>query len=139
MEDRALQLLKKHQLRNTIMRRQVLELFLKADSEALASADLERILDNPDRITLYRTLKTFEQKGLIHQAIDSSGTAKYAICQDDCSEHQHHDNHAHFHCIDCGKTICLEGSVTSQVQVPSGFQVHQQPFVLEGICSSCHV
>ena len=137
MQDKALELLKAHQLRNTTMRRLVLELFLEAGHKALSSSDLESALENPDRITLYRTLKTFEQKGLVHQAIDGSGTTKYAFCQDHCTEHAHHDDHAHFHCSDCGKTICLEGNVQSNIQVPDGFKIQQKHFVLEGTCADC--
>ncbi len=138
MTEKALDILQRHQLRNTAVRRQVLEQFLQAGHKALSNSDLEDALENPDRITLYRTLKTFEQKGIVHQAIDGSGTTKYALCQDECSEHEHHDDHAHFHCHDCGKTICLEGSIKSAVQLPEGFQVQQKHFVLEGTCADCH-
>lgn len=137
MQEKVLELLKSYQLRNTVMRRQVLELFLKAGHKALSSNNLESALEKTDRITLYRTLKTFEQKGIIHQAIDGSGVTKYALCHDQCSEHDHLDDHPHFHCKNCGKTICLEGKIQNSVNVPSGFTVQQRHFILEGTCSDC--
>lgn len=137
MEAAITQLLEKHQLRKTDIRRRVLEVFMEAGAQALTNNDLETLLEDADRITLYRTLKTFEQKGLIHQAVDKSHSTKYALCMEECSEHEHHDEHAHFHCQDCGKTVCIEGHVQSQVQIPAGFKIKQTHLVLEGTCSDC--
>ncbi|MCG8330032.1 MAG: transcriptional repressor [Chitinophagales bacterium] len=129
--------LEKHHLRKTNMRREVLELFLQSKGKALSNRDIEQALKSADRITLYRTLKTFEEKGLIHQAVDNSGTAKYALCRDDCTVHEHHHEHAHFHCTNCDETICLEGAINPQVKVPTGFVVEQTHLVLEGVCEKC--
>lgn len=137
MQNEILRLLEKHNLRRTNMRKQVLQLFLQAKSKALSNSDLEKALNKPDRITLYRTLKTFEKRGLIHQAVDGSGTTKYALCSDTCTEHEHHDEHAHFHCNKCGDTICLDEKVKPQVKVPAGFEVTQTYLVLEGKCENC--
>ncbi|MEL7220095.1 MAG: transcriptional repressor [Bacteroidota bacterium] len=130
-------ILKQHNLRKTAIRAQVLEVFLQEGNKAIAHPDMERLLPHADRITLYRTLKTFEEKGIIHQVVDGSNAAKYALCQDTCTEHEHHDEHAHFHCQDCGKTICLDSTVQSNVQVPQGFSVKQTHLVLEGTCNDC--
>lgn len=137
METAITQLLEKHHLRKTDIRRRVLRAFMEAGSQALTNNDLETLLEDADRITLYRTLKTFEQKGLIHQAVDKSHSTKYALCTEECSEHDHHDEHAHFHCQDCGKTVCIEGKVQSKVEIPAGFKVKQTHLVLEGTCSDC--
>lgn len=133
------ELLDKHQLRKTIIRKEILKLFILSGSRAMSSSEIEKCLDDPDRITLYRTLKSFEEKGLIHQAIDTSGTTKYAYCQQDCTVHAHHDEHAHFHCISCDKTICLENPVTQKVTVPSGYQITSTHLVIEGKCVHCNI
>ncbi len=138
METTILQLLEKHSLRKTDMRKKVLQIFLEAGTRALTNNDLEQALEEADRITLYRTLKTFEQKGLIHQAVDTSSSTKYALCQEGCSEHRHHDQHAHFHCQTCGKTLCIDGDVSAQLSIPNGFTVQQTHLVLEGVCSNCN-
>ena len=137
MQNEILKLLVKHNLRRTNIRKQVLQLFLNAKTKALASSDLEKALDNPDRITLYRTLRTFEKRGLIHQAVDGSGTMKYALCSETCTEKEHHDEHAHFHCYECGNTICLEEKVKPNINLPAGFEVKQAHLVLEGKCQNC--
>lgn len=110
---------------------------MDAGTKALSKQDIEKYFENLDRVTLYRTLITFERKGLIHQAMDGSGTAKYALCAEACTEHQHHDEHAHFHCFACGETICLEGNISPQVTVPKGYVIRQAHLVLEGRCEAC--
>ncbi|MCB0641481.1 MAG: transcriptional repressor [Phaeodactylibacter sp.] len=137
MREDVLQKLDDLDLRKTPIRKEVLQLFLEQKGRAFSSKEIEMALDNPDRITLYRTLKVFEQNGVIHQAVDGSGTAKYALCDDDCSDQCHHDDHAHFHCLNCGKTVCLEGKIESTIKVPKNFQVEQTHLVLEGRCSDC--
>ena len=137
MNKGILDTLKRHNLRKTNIRAQVLEVFLNEGNKAIAHPEMERLLPHADRITLYRTLKTFEEKGIIHQVVDGSNAAKYALCNDTCTEHEHHDEHAHFHCQDCGKTICLDSKVESVVQVPQGFSVKQTHLVVEGTCSDC--
>ncbi len=137
MKAEILQKLKESELRTTAIRKDVLQLFLEQKGTALSSKEIENALENPDRITLYRTLKVFEQNGVIHQAMDGSGTLKYALCVDDCSVHDHHDEHAHFHCLECGKTICLEGHIDSKVKVPKGFSIRHMHLVIEGQCSDC--
>ncbi len=135
---RAIQLLQENALRKTNMRIDVLNIFLDHSETALSSQELENNLGNSDRVTLYRTLKTFEKKGIIHQAIDGSGVTKYAICQSDCTEHQHVDDHAHFHCNDCGKTLCLEQISTPKIDLPSGYEASANYIVIQGTCSQCN-
>ena len=134
--DRAIALLKEHKLRKTEVRIQVLELFLRSE-EALSSNLIEKEFDKIDRITLYRTLKTFEQTGLIHRAIDGSDKIKYALCHQGCTTDHHHDNHAHFRCDDCGKTFCLDDIETPQLTIPKGFKVDTTHLVIEGQCEKC--
>jgi Fe2+ or Zn2+ uptake regulation protein len=58
--------LKTHQLRNTTCREEVIGLFHRK-AIALSHSDLESNLGNLfDRVTLYRTLKTFVEKGILH-------------------------------------------------------------------------
>lgn len=137
MEQSITDILKRHSLRRTPMREQVLKIFMAANREAIAHPDLERLMPDADRITLYRTLKSFEEKGILHQVVDTGSAAKYALCHETCSEHQHNDHHAHFHCQDCGKTVCIDAALPMNIQPPPGFQVRQAHLVLEGLCEKC--
>ena len=136
MNNRADQILDKHQLRKTRVRREVLKLFLRS-SKALGNKEIEEQLDQLDRITLYRTLRTFEDHGILHKAVDGSDRPKFALCSIDCTEDEHRDDHAHFHCEECGKTLCLEQVETPDVQPPEGLQLNTTHLVLTGTCDQC--
>ena len=69
LENDVVTLLKHHDLRLTQVRKEVLSVFLKKE-QALSQSDIEENVGQIDRITLYRTLRSFEDNGLIHRAID---------------------------------------------------------------------
>lgn len=129
-------LLKKHHLRITQFRIDTVDIFLRS-GKALSSADIESELSEPDRITLYRTLKTLEDKGIIHKAIDGTQTLKYALCEASCDEHHHHDEHVHFHCTNCDSTFCLDHVYVPHVSLPIGFTARDTNMIVNGICSDC--
>lgn len=137
MASRSASKLRAHGLRITAVRDKVLQLFLEAGQTALSNADIEKHFDQLDRVTLYRTLRTFEEKGLIHQVVDNSVTPKYAACSERCAEHDHRDDHAHFHCISCEKTVCLNGTTLPTVNLPAGFKVEEKHMVFSGTCDAC--
>jgi Fur family ferric uptake transcriptional regulator len=134
----SIELLKKHQLRNTDIRRLVLELFLKMP-HTLSHAFLEEQLPNTfDRVTLYRTLRTFEKKGLIHRVMNDKDTLEYGLCKEDCQQHEHlhHDEHVHFRCENCTLTFCLETHVP-KIEIPKGYQAHNVQMLVIGLCKDC--
>lgn len=137
MEQQAISLLKQHGLRVTLIRHRVLELFLAAGSTALSNGDIEQHFDRLDRTTLYRTLRTLEQKGIIHQVVDNSGISKYATSPEHRSTQESYKNHVHFHCVKCEKTICLEETPLPPVNAPSGFNIEEKHLLLTGTCSIC--
>jgi Fur family transcriptional regulator, ferric uptake regulator len=131
------EILKKNDLSITEGRKKILELFLSSDG-ALAHADIEkRTGENFDRVTVYRTLQTFVDKGIIHHIPTKDNSILYALCKDDCEAGHHHDNHVHFVCDECNKTICLEGVTVPQVKLPKGFTPHHAEMVVSGICGDC--
>ena len=136
MNATAIELLKKHGLRVTQTRLDVIGQFITS-KEAISSNDIESSIQNLDRITLYRTLKTFEEKGLIHQAIDGTQKPKFALCREACNENHHHDQHAHFHCSDCGKTICVEDVSIPPMPALSKVEIKTASLILQGRCEDC--
>ena len=138
MSTEAKVILEKHELRKTPFRLKVLELFLDSRSNALTNHDLEKNLKDFDRITLYRTLRTFEKSGIVHQAIDGSNESKFALCHNDCTEHHHEDNHAHFLCQSCNKTYCIDNVVNQKFELPEHFSLSQVHVALSGTCAECH-
>jgi Fur family ferric uptake transcriptional regulator len=130
------QLLKDFRLRTTDSRQAILQLFLQKDY-ALSHGDIENGIDNSlDRVTVYRTLKTFLDKGLIHKVLDDEGSLKYALCNDACSVKGHHHDHVHFKCIKCGQTSCLNVEVPV-VKLPKGFKSKEVNLLIQGVCDQC--
>lgn len=128
--------LKQHQLRNTTCREEVISLFHKK-AIALSHSDLESNLgDMFDRVTLYRTLKTFVEKGILHKVLDDSGL-RYALCKQECSEHGHRHDHVHFKCLQCGETNCLEETHIPALKLPEGYNASEVNLLIQGVCPQC--
>ena len=131
--------LKDFKLRQTDCREEILDLFMSR-SHALAHADVEnQVSEKFDRVTIYRTLKTFLEKGLIHKVLDDEGGTKYAICRDSChtTDHQHHHDHVHFKCSICGLTNCLDDVLVPKITLPEGYQRQEVNLLVQGICPKC--
>lgn len=109
---------------------------LKQKSEAVTFSDIESSFEQSDRVTIYRTLKTFEQKGLIHTIVTGNIT-QYALCSEACDETKHRDTHLHFICRVCQKTICLTQFSIPEVEIPKGFHVDDVEVTIKGVCEDC--
>ncbi|RYG06128.1 MAG: transcriptional repressor [Chitinophagaceae bacterium] len=130
-------ILKKNQLSVTGSRKKILELFLQSNG-ALAHADIEKKTGEKfDRVTVYRTLQSFLDKGIIHNIPTADNSIRYALCKDDCSEGHHHDNHVHFVCSKCSNTICLDHVTVPTVKLPAGFKAQEVQMVVNGVCKTC--
>jgi Fur family ferric uptake transcriptional regulator len=129
-------LLKNFRLRSTPTRQEILRLFLKKDF-ALSHGDIEsEIAADIDRVTVYRTLKTFFDKGLIHKVLDDGGTLKYALCTGACSVTKHRHEHVHFKCIRCGQTNCLGVDIPA-INLPKGYVPKEVNLLIQGTCQNC--
>jgi len=130
-------LLRKNHLSVTDSRKKILQLFLEG-SGALAHGDIEKKAGEKfDRVTIYRTLQTFVDKGIIHTIPTADNSIRYALCKDDCSGGHHHDHHVHFVCQGCGHTYCLDDVVTPGINLPKGYKASHTEVVVEGICKNC--
>jgi len=132
LEDKLLQ---KH-INVTSMRLLVLD-FLEKQSSAVSLTDMEVSMDRIDRVTLFRTIKKFEEHGLVHRIEDGSGATKFALCAADCDSGQHHDLHVHFYCNNCKETYCLPKTQIPPVELPAGYQAAERELIVKGICARC--
>ncbi len=124
-------------LRHTQCRQDVLSAFLTSP-HALSHHDIETgCASKHDRVTVYRTLKTFVDKGIIHKIPDEGGEPKYGLCSEQCDEQHHHDNHLHFKCETCGKTICLSDTQIPEFDVPDEYEQKEVQVLVLGICGNC--
>jgi len=138
MSDTFNDLLRRNQLSITDSRIAILELFNNSNS-ALAHADIEKATNEKyDRVTIYRTLQTFVEKGIIHTIPTTDNSVLYALCKDSCSSGHHHDNHVHFICDECGTTYCLDNVIIPEIVLPEGFIAERKDVVVSGICKTCN-
>ena len=135
--DQVEDILKRNHLSVTGSRKKILNLFI-SQTGALAHGDIERRTgERFDRVTVYRTLQTFVEKGIIHTIPTADNSIRYALCKDDCFEGHHHDHHIHFVCTNCGNTYCLDDVVTPELKLPRGYAADHVEVVVEGICKNC--
>lgn len=137
MDSRISDILRRNRLSVTGSRQKILNLFL-ANKGALAHADIEhKAGEKFDRVTVYRTLQAFVEKGILHTIPTADNSVKYALCKNDCFEGHHHDNHIHFVCSVCGKTECLDEVIIPLVKLPKNYSASNVEIVVNGICSTC--
>lgn len=130
-------ILRRKHLSVTDSRKKILSLFLNT-TDALAHGDIEKKAEEKfDRVTVYRTLQTFVEKGIIHTIPTADNSIRYALCKE-CEEGHHHDEHVHFNCTNCGRTICLDDVVSPKIELPEGYTAQEVQVVINGVCKDCN-
>ncbi len=134
---KAIDILADKTLRKTPCRIFVLNEFLRKGNQGLSELDLEqRSRNHFDRVTIYRTLKTFIETDILHKVIDNDNVVKYALCRD-CGGHSHNHEHVHFKCEVCLTTNCLDDISIVQVELPKGYRKKEANYLIVGVCPSC--
>lgn len=124
----------------TDARIRILTVFV-TEKRALSAQDILESLRSHgpfDKVTLYRTLDLFADKGVIQR--HSAGDRSFRYCMSSAS----HSTHSHFYCTKCGRMDCLP-SQTHQLE-----QLHRAELTpllpgrieaieirLDGICDAC--
>lgn len=108
--------------------------FLHTQKTAKSISEIQHHFKHIDRVTAYRTLKTFEEKGIAH-GIQESRATKYILCGEMCKEKAHQDWHLHFYCYRCKQISCKKNVVPIQSDVD--FEIHEMQFFARGICENC--
>lgn len=135
--DRIVDILRSSQLSVTDSRKRILGIFLRSGT-AMAHQDIEReTAERFDRVTVYRTLQTFMEKGIIHTIPTTDNAVLYALCKEQCPEGHHHDNHVHFICARCNETTCMDELTIPGIRLPEGYSMHQINMVVKGVCRGC--
>lgn len=126
-----------HGLKKTPIRVKILELFLEHDY-ALSAVDVLALMPKgQDKVTVYRALTSFEEKGLIHRASEDGHGVKYAACNHQCPDELHADAHAHFVCDVCHHTYCLDHVQVPELKTGEDFEVDRIHYTLSGTCKNC--
>ena len=129
-------ILREHELRITDCRVDVLSAFVTS-GHAMSTKELESSFSKYDRVTLYRTLHSFVEKGILHSIPDDSGFARYGVCHETCDPENHKHDHIHFKCEKCGNIECLPRHHAPAVRVP-GYIINDVNLIINGICADCN-
>jgi Fur family ferric uptake transcriptional regulator len=138
MNAKIIKLLEDSKIKPTPMRMLVLEQLI-LQQQNLSLTDIEDLLYPSDRITIYRTLQTFIQHGLVHSIDTISNGSIYALCSEDCKSDLHLDNHPHFYCESCKQVTCNDDfSYTVEIKPNSPqYRLNKVEINLKGLCPSC--
>ncbi|MDV6012101.1 Fur family transcriptional regulator [Haloechinothrix sp. LS1_15] len=122
--------------RSTKQRAAVVELLSEIDDFRSAQELYDELRNRGEEIgltTVYRTLQSLSETGIIDVLRTDSGEAIYRRC----SDHHHH----HLVCRKCGYTVEIEGPTVerwaSSVASQNGFSDINHTIELVGTCSGC--
>lgn len=133
MNDAFSTLLKDRGLRVTPVRRAVLKLFSRG-CEPMSAEMIVKKLKQTDLVTIYRTLATFEESGILSRVDLHKDAVFYEL-----AGHHHH----HIVCTSCGtienfETCDVEHVVSEVLQHSKSFAtIRSHSFELFGVCTPC--
>lgn len=129
----AREILKKHNLKRTACREEILKAVMKADQALSENEIKETFKGNYDRTTLYRSFKTLEDYNIIHRIVIENHLVKFAL-------HvavNHKDLHAHFFCNQCNTVKCMYSVPVQEYHLPDGFSNDDTEVIIKGTCADC--
>jgi Fur family ferric uptake transcriptional regulator len=134
----ATDILKSYGLYGTSTRSEILSVLL--DSKlALSMVEIRAVLkEKCDRITLYRNLKLFTNKGILHQVHVDGQASKYVLPNSIVEPKMIYEEHMHFKCMRCKQVKCLPQYTLDGVELPEGHKMLGANFVVFGICNLCN-
>jgi Fur family ferric uptake transcriptional regulator len=115
---------------------------LLAAREALTHHDIEQRLTrghDVDRVTLYRVLDWLLEQGLAHKLAGDDRVWRFSAGgqRDTGSGKRPGHAHAHFHCSECGKVVCLDEARLPAIPLPEGFLGREVEVMIKGSCDEC--
>ncbi|HPC03562.1 MAG TPA: transcriptional repressor [Syntrophales bacterium] len=128
------EVLERKKLARTAPRIAILEKLIRS-GRALTVSDLVSEGMEMDRVTIYRTLNTLRDKGIVREIPTSSGTNYYEMA---C---RHNPLHPHFYCTSCRSMTCLPplagGEMKAWLTLPEGLLARELTVSISGLCGRC--
>ena len=123
-------------LRRTKQRVAILGVLVRARRPRTADQIAAKLRTAPaDRVTVYRTLETLLEAGIVHKAFLQQRTWHFELASN-CTDTQ---CHPHFTCTRCGATQCFTDVSLPMAKKPTkGFVIDRQRVQLEGLCPRCN-
>ena len=128
------EILRKYKCRATSIRKKILS-FISTEDKAFAISEIEEFFSEAaDRVTIYRTLNTFVELGLVIKMLNAKGVAYFFYNGD---RHAHKETHPHLYCKSCEKVICLPKYSEHYLQALDSYNAAHIYVLLEGQCETC--
>ncbi len=125
-------------LDSTLNRLMVLTILLESDHPLTAKEVYEGLCREHtlNRVTVYRILDLFAEKGVVSKI--STGERSFCYCA--CIERRR-QGHCHFHCTRCGKVECIDKELLAldeeAVKNRLALDVQHIELRLDGVCTAC--
>ena len=103
---------------------------------AMSHSTIQKKMGPIDRVTLYRTLESLKENGIIHIAFQENNETYYAICGNSCDENHHQHEHVHFKCTKCNTVTCEKLISKIEVSLPN-YLIDKISVNIEGLCQIC--
>ena len=129
------ELLRNRDLKATSVRIRLLVKMQEYQS-AMPYSTIQKEMKDIDRVTLYRTLESLKEQGIIHKAFQAGKESYFAMCGQKCGKDQHRHDHVHFRCTGCGTVTCEMPDKSFQISI-AGSEIDNVSIQLEGMCRMC--
>ena len=103
---------------------------------AIPYSAIQEAFKSIDRVTLYRTLVSLKEHGVIHKAFQENNETYYAICGSKCGKNDHHHDHIHFKCVKCKSVTCEKPNRALKISIPN-YEIHKVTIHIDGVCKLC--
>jgi Fur family transcriptional regulator, ferric uptake regulator len=115
-----------------------MEIFL-ASGKAITAVELLALTDRIfDRVTVYRTLRSFEDVGIIHRIFGANSAPSFALSTVGKAPFEKSaEQHLHFSCIKCNSVYCLDDQLVPSVTLPDKYEVLSLNMIVIGVCKFC--
>ncbi|MFZ5938975.1 MAG: Fur family transcriptional regulator [Bacteroidota bacterium] len=130
------QLLRKHGLSRTAVRLSILELLAGEGRPVSGSEILAHLAVDCDKSTVYRTVSSLYEKGLLSRVIVDH-EVKYALKPVHADGSGSSSDHVHFKCDRCSRVYCLRELQVRDYELPEGFTKTENQFLIIGTCRTC--
>jgi Fur family ferric uptake transcriptional regulator len=131
---KAVEILNGKNLRCTPCREGIIDIMM-AEPQALSENEIrERLSDNFDRTTFFRSFKTLGEHKIIHKIVVDNQLVKYALY----NSPNPMTEHAHFYCNICHSVKCLDIASVKPIKLPAGFSDSETEILIKGECPVCN-
>ncbi len=134
-QEKAIVIIKRNRQRITEQRVALLTLLMDSPKACSQSEIEEKLSYLMDRATMYRSLNTFIDLGIISKLRDYKGHPMYIF---NAENHSEECLHPHLKCKECDSVECLPAFPNEYVNSLEKYNIKDLQIVLEGVCSNCN-